>query len=111
MSPNDVSTARAVKALKWELKGTTEPVDRAKRIMERVVDHVPKLAENADRAVINGNPHPTGDLYIGSAIHALLMPLSTTALDSKARKLFIGLFIPHNWNCSSFFTYISQYGI
>jgi hypothetical protein len=46
------SSARAAKGLKWELNGTTEPVDWAKRIMERVVDQVPKLAEKADRAII-----------------------------------------------------------
>ena len=44
--------ARAAKALKWELNGTTEPVDWAKRILERAVDQIPKLSEKADRAVI-----------------------------------------------------------
>ncbi|KAG9242069.1 hypothetical protein BJ878DRAFT_387096, partial [Calycina marina] len=58
------TTVRATKALKWELIGTTEPVDWAKRIMERVVDQVPKLAENADQcsnSILSGNPHPTGE--------------------------------------------------
>jgi len=46
------ASARAAKALKWKLNGTTQQVDWAKKILESAVDEVPELATKVDSAII-----------------------------------------------------------
>ncbi|KAK4560703.1 hypothetical protein LTR86_005281 [Recurvomyces mirabilis] len=55
------TSSKLAKTLKWKLNGTTEDVDWVKTIVEAVVDVVPELYAKADSAIINGNPHVTGN--------------------------------------------------
>ncbi|KAM3418250.1 hypothetical protein BST61_g4251 [Cercospora zeina] len=55
------SSRQQAKALKWKLNGTTENVDWVKGLLEAAVDHLPEIKDQVDSAIVNGNPHPTGN--------------------------------------------------
>ncbi|GAB7356017.1 hypothetical protein MBLNU459_g6638t1 [Dothideomycetes sp. NU459] len=55
------TSRRLAKALKWKLNGTTAQIDWVKRIVEAAVEALPELKDRVDSAMINGNPHPTGN--------------------------------------------------
>ncbi|OAF55616.1 hypothetical protein VC83_07623 [Pseudogymnoascus destructans] len=62
MSSRAFSTAlHRAKALNWKLNGTTQDIEWAKQSVEASIDQIPALAGKVDSAVINGDPHPTGD--------------------------------------------------